>query len=112
MSGFFEEYKKEERVTDAIPEEHLQFDTSEPEKEWELDPYEQYVLDLYDFVGRYYHMSPSEFKEQSIDDILYLRDKLIDKLRIPPDDKEAEPIDYNHWGLLRTLAAVFPKKKR
>ena len=80
--------------------------------EWDLDEYEKYLMDLYLFVGGYFHWSPTDFENMDINKVLYLRDKLLDSLEESLDDTntKAMPINWNHWALLLTMRKVFGSK--
>lgn len=98
-----------------IPYSAVKFDEKalkEPEKEWELGEYEQYLLDLYEFLAPYYMWSLESFYDSPIDDVYYLRDKYLEKLSADPGDPKAMPLGPPHWALLKTLSLVFGGKKK
>jgi hypothetical protein len=102
--------------TNYIPLEDLKFDPNackEPDPEYELDEYDKYLLDLYEFLSEYYKgWTLTDFYNSPIDDIYYLKEKYIKKLNVDPTELKALPLDVSHWALIRTLMTVFKKKSR
>ena len=97
IRGFLEEAKKVDEFV----------------KEWDLDPYEQYLCDLYMIVGKYFGWSQQEFDNTSVDKIMYYRDKIMESLENNCSDSPGSlPINYEHWALILTMKQLFGKKKR
>ena len=115
-TGYFKEYS---RPGDSLSKEEISTFLEESKKvdgyikEWELDEYDQYLADLYMFVGSAFHWSQEEFENTSIDLVLYYRDKLLESIEDNLSDKKKTlPVNWHHWALILTLSKVFGGKKK
>lgn len=85
----------------------------EEAKEWDLPEYEQYLADLYFFIGPSLGWSQQDFDNTSIDLVYYYRDRLLESIgRNAEDDPKAMPVNLTHWGLIFTMKRIFGSKKK
>lgn len=111
MAEYFKKYKSEQEEIRELLEESKKIE--EAEKEWDLSDYDQYLADLYFFVGPYFHWSQEEFDNTSIDLVLYYRDKILETLENNTNDNPRSlPINYDHWSLILTMRKLFGGNKK
>lgn len=115
-SGYFKEYSKpgdspsKEEIKDFLEKSKK---ADEFIKEWDLSSYDQYLADLYMFVGGWFGWSQSEFDNTDINLVLYYRDRILEAIENNLDDnnKKALPVSSQHWALILTMRKVFGGKK-